>query len=181
MSTTPDICYNVCMRSAAPHRWFLLCGGVTVAALAWWAQVHRAHVLVPGDRLAALPLRTLASAPMTLSPDPGHPLIVNVFASWCPPCRAETPVFADAAPALRAAGIRIVGIDRDESPAQVRRFAQHYGISYPIYIDASNVTHDLLGVRMIPTTIVIDARGVIRAEHAGPIGRGSLLAMAAER
>lgn len=166
------------MASMTAQRWFLAAGAATLCALAAWAQVHRAHVLTPGDRMAALPLRTLSSRTIVVPVPIGHAEVVNVFATWCPPCRAETPDFVAAASALRARGVRVVGIDRDEPPATVERFIRQYGITYPVYIDTSGITHDLLGARMIPTTIAISARGVIRAEHAGPLASGPILAIA---
>lgn len=80
---------------------------------------------------------------------------------------------------LRARGIDVVGIDQQENAPAVSLFAQHFAVPYPLYIDSTGVTHDLLGARMIPTTMFIDARGVIRWEHAGPLSRDDFLRAAA--
>lgn len=178
MSPSRGFCYNRCMASTTPQRWFLAAGAAALCAAGAWLQAHRAHVLVPGDRMAALPLKSLSSKPVHLPVPDGRPEVINVFATWCPPCRAEMPGFVAAAAELRARGVRVVGIDRGEPPATVRAFMQRYGITYPVYIDDGGVTHDRLGARMIPTTIWVGARGYIRAEHAGPLATEPILGIA---
>jgi thiol-disulfide isomerase/thioredoxin len=111
----------------------------------------------------------------TLRPAP-RPTVINVFATWCTPCREETPGFAAAAARLRARGIDVVAIDQEESPAAVWQFAKAFELSYPVYIDTTGVTHDLLGARVIPTTILVNRAGVIVWEHAGPLTQAELLA-----
>jgi cytochrome c biogenesis protein CcmG/thiol:disulfide interchange protein DsbE len=150
----------------AAFRWFAVL--VVAVALAGVVQHLRRHVLHAGDRLVPLRVSSLYGGDVTLAPG-GHAMLVNVFATWCPPCRAETPALAAAAPALRKRGIEVVGIDQEESAQAVAAFARRYALPYQVYIDTSGVTHDLLGARIIPTTMLIDDSGVIRYEHAGPL------------
>jgi hypothetical protein len=74
--------------------------------------------------------------------------------------------------------VDVVGVDQQESAVQVERFAREFALRYPIYIDESGVTHDVLGARMIPNTIYVDARGVIRWQHAGPLSAQDLARLA---
>lgn len=105
-------------------------------------------------------------------------MLVNVFATWCGPCRAEEPLIAEFAPKLRARGIDIVGIDQEESSARVASFAREFEISYPLYIDSSGITHDVLGARVIPTTVFTDSRGIIQWMHSGPLSKSDLFELA---
>jgi thiol-disulfide isomerase/thioredoxin len=164
---------------------------MTAIRLRWWvaalalvalaaagARVERHfhhHVLRTGDRLEPLRVSSLYGASYTLPP-PQRPTVINIFATWCMPCREETPGFAAAASGLRARGIGLVAIDQEESAAAVAAFAKEFGLTYPVYIDTSGITHDLLGARVIPTTILVNRSGVIVWEHAGPITSAELLA-----
>lgn len=155
--------------------------GAALAALAVLASrlpVFHAHLLHPGDRLTAIRVQSLAGQAITLAPR-GRPRVINVFATWCPPCRAEMPALRAFAARLRERGIETVGIDQEEDAARVSVFARDYRIRYPLFIDTTNVTHDLLGARVIPTTIFVDANGIIRWEHSGPLDSSGFDALAA--
>lgn len=137
------------------------------------------HALQTGDQLTALNLSSLNGTPVTLA-NTGRPQIINVFATWCTPCKAETPGLARAAASLRASGVELIGIDQSESGPVVARFAHENDLQYPIYVDADgSVTHRVLGARFIPTTIVVDRHGVIRFEHSGPLSQADFSALAA--
>lgn len=163
-----------------PHvrRW--LAGAAIAALAAAGVRHHYAHpqMLRPGDRLVPLALSSLAGPDASIEPD-GRPQVINIFATWCPPCREEMPGFARLALKLQARGVDVVGIDQQENAGAVSRFTQQFALPYPVYIDRSNITHDVLGARVIPTTIYIDARGVIRWERSGPLSEPDLRALAA--
>jgi len=108
-----------------------------------------------------------STAPLALAP--GRVTFVNVFATWCPPCKEETPALAAFAARGAAIGVDVVGIDQEETPTQVQAFAKRYGIAYPIVIDRGRATKDVLGARIIPRTIVVDGKGVVRAIVSGPM------------
>lgn len=127
------------------------------------------HQLGTGDRLAGLELTSLQGTALTLPTAGGRPRIINVFATWCTECRAEMADLKAAVPAILSSGVSFVGIDQQESGPQVQTFAHEYGLHYPLYVDSSGITHSLLGARYIPTTLAIDAHGIIRAVHAGPL------------
>lgn len=158
-------------------RWWL--AGIALAALVLGAarlerHFHH-HVLHTGDRLLPITVSSLYGSPYTYTPAQ-RPTVINVFATWCIPCREETPGFAATAKQLHDRGIDIVAIDQEESADAVSRFAKEFALPYPVYIDTSGVTHDLLGARVIPTTILVDPQGVIVWEHAGPLTAAELLA-----
>jgi len=96
----------------------------------------------------------------------GHVLVINVWGSWCPPCRLETPDLI--AEAKRDGGeVAFLGIDTTESAGAVRAFATAKGVPYPQVATTgeSAFAHDY-AIRNYPTTFVIDGAGVLRARHA---------------
>ncbi|MGC1381248.1 MAG: TlpA disulfide reductase family protein [Candidatus Baltobacteraceae bacterium] len=161
--------------------------GLFVAVLLFVALAHHARPLAraqpvrPGVPLARLSFTRLDGSPAWLAPRTGHPLVVNVFATWCPPCRDEMPALARAAPRLARAGIDVVGIDQAESSPQVERFAREYGLDYPLYIDDGDANKYALGARVIPTTLYVDAAGIVRIVHVGPLAAPEFLALAQRR
>jgi cytochrome c biogenesis protein CcmG, thiol:disulfide interchange protein DsbE len=113
-------------------------------------------------------LASLSGNSYQLAPD-GRPQIIHVFATWCEPCREEMPAFARTAHELRAGGISVIAIDREETPATVEDFARQFRLPFPVYIDTNGITQRILGARLIPTTIFVDGNGIIRWEHPGPM------------
>lgn len=151
-------------------RWWVAAAAV-LALVCWprvWHHFNEPRLLHPGDRLVPIALTSLSGASFTLESH-GKPQIINIFATWCGPCRLEMPGFAAAAARLRAQGIDVVGIDQEESGASVSSFAREFGLTFPVYIDTDGITHAVLGARLIPTTIFVDANGRIRWIHPGPI------------
>jgi thiol-disulfide isomerase/thioredoxin len=135
---------------------------------------------LPGD---ALPLgqpslSPLGDGPAMLARRPGHPLLIDVFATWCPPCRDELAALALIAPRLERSGVDVAGIDQAESPVQVEAAVRAYGIRYPVYIDPGDDSSWVSTARVIPTTILLDGRGVVRFVHAGPLTGQQILAIA---
>lgn len=175
-ATGAAFCYHQRMNTTRV-RWWL--AGVVLAALVFGAarldrHFHH-HVLRTGDRLLPISVFSLYGDARTYEPAQ-RPTVINVFATWCGPCREETPGFAAAAKGLKDRGIDVVAIDQEESVGAVARFAKEFALPYPVYIDTSGVTHDLLGARVIPTTILVNSRGIIVWEHSGPLTPAELLA-----
>lgn len=168
--------------NTARVRWWV--AGLVLAALVLGAarlerHFHH-HVLHAGDRLLPIAVSSLYGEPYTFA-TAQRPTVINVFATWCTPCREETPGFAGAAKTLHDRGIDIVAIDQQESADAVTRFVKEFALPYPVYIDTSGITHDLLGARVIPTTILVNSAGVIVWEHAGPLTAAQLLAAISQR
>lgn len=132
-----------------------------------------------GDQLPAVRVADLAGNLTALAPKSGRMLFINVFATWCVPCKSETPDLVRFRPIARARGIDIVGIDRYESADAVRAFSKRFGVDYPVYIDDSHVSDYALGVRFIPTSFLIGPDGKIVARHDGPLTLDQMEAMSA--
>jgi len=127
-----------------------------------------------GKPLPDLSFATLDGSTTQLQPAPGRITFVNVFATWCPPCKAETPDLVAFASAWKNRGVDVVGVDQEETAPLVEAFRTRYHIAYPMLIDSTRQTKDLLGARVIPHTIVVDGSGVVRAIVSGPMTRAQM-------
>ena len=97
----------------------------------------------------------------------GQPAIVNIFASWCTPCRAEHPQLMALSNRLE---VPIYGINYKDKKAAGRRFLNQLGDPYDaIGVDADGRLGIDLGVYGVPETYVVDGRGIIRFKHVGPM------------
>jgi peroxiredoxin len=114
-------------------------------------------------------LEDLAGQTVRLSDLLGKPVLLNFWATWCPPCRAELPAL-QAAHERYGDAVVILGVDVSETAAQVLQFAPQYGLTYPILLDQDGaVSGSLYGVRGVPTSLVIGADGILSARHVGPL------------
>jgi cytochrome c biogenesis protein CcmG/thiol:disulfide interchange protein DsbE len=97
----------------------------------------------------------------------GRVVLVNFFASWCIPCRAEHPVLMGLGP---SANVPVVGIAYKDKPDDAVGFLQEYGNPYvAIALDQSGRTGIDFGVYGVPETYIVDKRGIIRLRHVGPL------------
>jgi peroxiredoxin len=123
-------------------------------------------------------LQTLDLTSLRLSDQQGRPVLVNFFASWCTPCRLETPELIATYEANRARGLVLIGVDLQEADGPVRDFAGDFGISYPIVMDrrgqVANTWRIGGPVEGIPASYFIDARGVVRKVVFGPLRENDL-------
>ena len=98
----------------------------------------------------------------------GQPVLLNFWATWCPPCRQEMPDLDRIAKDFAGkAHVLAVGADPQETAETFRNFRQSLGLSLPVGVDSSGEAARLYGARAIPTSFFIDARGVIRSTRLG--------------
>lgn len=114
---------------------------------------------------------------VTLSSLRGHPVILNFWATWCPPCRAEMPELEAFWKGYGSEDLILLGIDQGESRDVVKRFTRtEIDITFPLLLDTRADVGALFGVRALPTTIFIDADGRIqKIMVGGPLNRASLM------
>ncbi|MEW5792397.1 MAG: TlpA family protein disulfide reductase [Pseudomonadota bacterium] len=100
----------------------------------------------------------------------GKVLVVNLWASWCPPCRKETPEFIALQQELGSKGVQFVGIGVDEEPA-IRAFVKEMGVTYPILLAGEQGDQILMAFGdvqgVLPYTLVLDREGKVRERHLG--------------
>jgi len=111
----------------------------------------------------------------TLSDHKGQVVVLNFWATWCPPCRHEIPDFIKIQKQLRDKGVLFVGVSVDRNGWKVvRPFAKKFGINYPIVVDNGSVTQKYGPFRGIPTTFIINKKGKIRYAVTGMINGKAL-------
>jgi thiol-disulfide isomerase/thioredoxin len=116
--------------------------------------------------------------PVSLDRYRGRPVLMNFWASWCPPCRAEMPDLQRLADSSLGGGIAIVGVNEGESPERARAFADSLHISFPIWIDSSQ-RYGAYATLGLPTTIILDGKGVVARGFDGALTFDQMRAAAA--
>ena len=111
-------------------------------------------------------LKTTAGKTVKLSDFKGKVVILNFWATWCPPCKAEIPSFIGMYKKYEKDGLVIVGVAVDD-PAKVAQFVKDNGVNYPVVIADQTTVTAYGGVRGIPTTFVIDKNGSIVRNYTG--------------
>ncbi len=119
-------------------------------------------------------LAQLNGVPLTLSDFRGKPVLLNFWASWCPPCRRELPALQSAY-AKYGDNIGFVAVDVKEDPGTAAAFVREMGLTFPVALDLDGQVSDMIyEVRGIPTTIFVDAQGVVVARHVGPLDEAAI-------
>lgn len=103
----------------------------------------------------------------------GHPVVLNVWASWCKPCRVEAPELAASARA-HAGTVVFLGLDVQDFKSDARHFLERYHVRYVSVRDGGGSTGDAYGITGVPETYWIDARGRIVDHYPGQISRRQL-------
>lgn len=101
-------------------------------------------------------------------------VLVNNWATWCPPCKAEMPTLVSYYQDHLAEGFVIISIEAGESQQQVQEFATQYKMTFPIWLDPGGVAMDAFKNQNLPSSYVIDRSGVIRVMWVGEINRAML-------
>lgn len=117
----------------------------------------------------------------TLTDYRGSYVVLNFWASWCEPCRTETPRLQDFYEGHRDAGWAVIGMNQQETESDVAGFADDFGVTYPMLMDVTGEVSQGFRVGVgLPVTFLIGPDGVIRDIHTGAIETGDLEAWAAE-
>ena len=103
----------------------------------------------------------------------GQPVVVNIWASWCAPCRTEMPLLQDAAETYAGKAV-ILGVASNDDPREAQRFLDDLGLTYPNVFDSSGEIRVALGLTAYPTTYVFGVDGTIRARVNGGISEQRL-------
>ena len=121
-------------------------------------------------------LTDLGGKTVSLSDLRGEPVYLNFWATWCPPCREEMPdiqqVYTEKGQQVRFLAVNLTGTEK--SVQGVREFLSAGGYTFPVLLDEDNAVAEQYQVRAIPTSIFIDAAGVITYRYAGAMNKEKL-------
>lgn len=116
-------------------------------------------------RLPSFALKDLSGRVVSSDEFKGKVLLVDVWATWCPPCKEEMPWFQEFSERYRDQGLEVIGISIDPNPRDVARFAQELGITYTL-INHPGIMQEW-GLLGLPTTLIVDREGNIRRKIVG--------------
>jgi thiol-disulfide isomerase/thioredoxin len=121
-------------------------------------------------------LYDLDNQPVSFSTQQGHPMIINFWARWCPPCRVEIPELV--ALQQRKTGVDVIGLNIEADPAPVRDFGRAYDINYPVFVTRApgiDLMRSLGNPKaVLPFTVVVNRRGQVVASHMGAVNKQQL-------
>lgn len=161
------------------RRWEILML-VSLAAAILWTVVSRVPSAV-GAPLSSSPspregflapdftLDTLDGTKVTLSDLRGKIVVINLWATWCPPCRAEMPALENAYQQYKDSGVVVLGLNvtNQDSESEVPRFVDEFGLTFPILLDRDGSVSALYQLRGLPTTYFVNRAGIIRTVVVG--------------
>ena len=168
-------------KSGAPRlgRWLVVASATLVAMLFWIGLAAstpgNSSVGTPAPDFSLPLLDPVAGLGVSVSKSDfaGRVTVVNVWASWCGPCREEAPTLRRAHAAADPRLVAFLGVVRNDDLDDARGFIADFGIEYANAIDDDAFASDY-GVRGLPMTFVLDAAGTITAAHFGPISESRL-------
>ncbi len=165
-------------RLLAPIPIAVLCAVVALVALLGYGlasnepdrKVDRA--LAAGQREPApeVELPTLAGGKTgTLDDYKGQVVVLNFWASWCDPCRAESPLLERWHQRIRGDEATVLGVDVQDVSGDADDFIDEYGLTFPMLRDGTGDTREDFGILSLPETFVIDRQGRVAAVRRGPV------------
>ncbi|MBN2732275.1 MAG: TlpA family protein disulfide reductase [Balneolaceae bacterium] len=121
-------------------------------------------------KLADFEAKLLSGETFRLSDQEGKVVLLNIWATWCPPCEEETPDLVDLYEKYRDKGVVFLGISIDEQGASVvKPFVKKYDVTYPITIDDGSIMDKYGPLMGVPTTYIVDAKGNLRYFATGAV------------
>lgn len=148
--------------------------GLALASALWWlvgVWIERARLSAPP--LPNLVLETPDGKARALHAELGRPVLLNLWATWCPPCRREMPVLAQAQRNWPEAAILLV--NQGDGRELVERYLAHSGLQLrDVLLDPESRTAAAMASRVFPTTLFFDAEGRLRDVHVGPLSHATL-------
>lgn len=172
------------MMPKSRFSWSLLLIGSLLLGIAWIMQSREAaepaeaassatEAPAVGHLAPDFTTESLSGDTFTLSDYRGQPVVLNFWATWCPPCRAEIPFF-QAASRKYNGQVAVIGIDDGEPREIVAPFVADMGMTYPVPLDATSEVSRRYRVNSLPTTVFIDRTGVIQYIHIGILNQAVL-------
>jgi cytochrome c biogenesis protein CcmG/thiol:disulfide interchange protein DsbE len=139
-----------------------------------WTIATGALPAAPGVEAPAFRASVLGGEPTSLGEHRGKVVLLDFWATWCPPCVASMPALQRAHERYQGEGLVVLGVNQEPNDlASVRAFVARRGLEFPIVVDEGEVA-PAYGVFSFPTSVLVGRDGVIRAVHRGPVGEAQL-------
>jgi len=120
-----------------------------------------------GNQARDFTLQALDGGEVSLADHQGKVVLINFWATWCAPCRAEIPDLQAAYEARQGDGFVVLGVNVEESRTAVEPFVAEFDITYPVLLDDTGDVLKLYRAIGLPMSILVDQEGVIQARHIG--------------
>ena len=131
--------------------------------------------IVPNMTAPAFSIKDMNGKTITLASLKGKVAVLNFWATWCPPCRAEIPDFVEFYNANSSKGLEILGVSVDTNTAsQVPGFVRNNKMPYPVAMFTEKIVRDYGPIDSIPTTFIIDKNGRVRYTEVGIVAKETL-------
>ncbi len=154
---------------------FIVWPGAEVSSNAALSNGSAAVPVAVNYAAPALTLSDLAGREHSLADYRGQVVLVNLWATWCPPCKAEMPTLEAYYQAYQADGFVTLAVNDGDPDDAVAVFVQEYGLTFPVLLDPTyQATDHAFKTRNLPSSFVIDRQGNIRLRWVGEIDRASL-------
>ncbi len=121
-----------------------------------------------------LNLKDLSGKPVSLNDYRGSVVLVNLWATWCPPCREEMPTLQAFYEKYKDDGFVLIAIDQEETLEVVQPFVDEFGLTFPVWLDEEYEAERLFKTMNLPSSYVIDRDGTVRLTWIGGISKRNL-------
>jgi peroxiredoxin len=155
------------VRAAAAGCALAVSGGTAWAADAAFDGLAITHVS-GGVQAPEFDLATADGKRVSLTALRGHVVLLNFWATWCPPCREEMPSMERLYQEFKTQGLAVLAVDIQESPKQVARFMRDFRLTFPALLDTDAAVAGRYGARGLPSTYLIDRNGRVVGQAVGP-------------
>ena len=121
----------------------------------------------PDFTLPAVDTGSSTPSPIHLRELRGHVVLVNFWATWCPPCVEETPSLEAFSNKMRQLGVEVIGVSVDQDPETLKKFISDHRLTFPIARDPDQIVSSKFGTRMFPETYILDRDGRVAEKIIG--------------
>ena len=136
------------------------------------AQTASAAIARPGAPAPQIALQVVGGGTSNLAAEKGKVVLVNFWATWCEPCKAEMPALQQLADGLKDRPFILYSVDLQEDAPQIEAFQSQYKLRLFAVLDENGDVTRAYGVRALPATFVVDKAGLLRLQRLGPLLSG---------
>lgn len=122
---------------------------------------------VIGQPMSNISLKSLDGKQVNLADYKGKPVLINTWATWCPPCKAEMPAIEAFYQAHKGEGFTVLAINDGESQSQVQGFITQRKFTFPVLLDPNMAVLNGMGIDSFPTSILVGRDGIVKGIHIG--------------